>query len=401
MDLSPITLREAFTRHEKDLFGLRNLAPGTVKNYGVVYSTLAAYIETTYSLDREALTTDINMEAVEGFFRDHVAVKAPSAYEQRRSNLRHIIKWLMRKGHLALDVNYAEELPPRRHTAKAKRDRRLTDEEFLHLLTVARKTCWRNYFLLLVLRLTGRRIGEVVGDKENQEPLVWADIRWEEGFIEWNNNKGRKLGKQMPLTPRLRAVLEAWRDQYAKELGVDEPHAHWIVFPAVTATGYARKGHTRPTVLAPTFVITNPDKVIRPLLQRAGLWRGRSDGWHILRKTFANQRKQMASDQNRGDAWELAQIALDHEDVKTTRIYINDREDYERYAAWANATPELGIDAMAKIPELATLAVEPAPETTKQPAGEAVKSTPVDDSDEPLAKVVNFSAFARGRRALA
>jgi len=396
MDLTPITLREAFKIHEKDLIGLRNLALGTVENYGVVYRTLARYIEEARGLDREALTTDITMATVEGFFRDYVAAKAPSAYEQRKSNLRHIIKWLMKRGHLAPDVNYAEELPPRRHTAKAKRDRRLTDEEFVTLLPVARKTHLRNYYLLLFMRLTGRRIGEVVGDKTGQEPLVWADIRWEEGFIEWNNNKGRKLGKQMPLTPRLRAVLEAWRDAYAKELGVDEPHANWIVFPALTATGYARKGHTRPTILAPNFIMTNPDKVIRPLLQRAGLWRGAGDGWHILRKTFANQRKQAASDQNRGDAWELTQIALDHEDVKTTRIYVNDHEDYDRYASWANATPELTANAMEKIPELAALAA--APETAKEPTSEPEVT---DHSDAVSAQVVDFAAFARGRRALA
>lgn len=396
MDIIPVTLRSAAELHMKDLKGLQDLKTGTIKNYGVVYNRLAAFIEELEG--REALASDVTAETIEAFFRDYVALHSPAAYPQRRSNCRAIVQWLMRRRYIEPGINFVDDLPARRTTTRSKRARYISDEEFLRLLKCAKRTHPRNYFLALFVRLTGRRIGEVVGDADDQEPLVWADIRWDTNVIEWDNNKGRKLGKEMPMTPRIRAVLEAWREVYCRELGVEQPHATWIIFPSVTPVGPSRKGHTRRCILAPKHRMTNPDKVLRPILEAAGLRRGAGDSWHMLRKAFANQRKQAATNQNRADAWELTQIALDHQDVKTTRIYVDDREDYDRYAEWANSTPELATEVMALIPELSAVAL-PAPQQ-EEPASE-VATTESDDIPSGAPNVVDFAAFARGRRALA
>lgn len=402
MTISPITLREAAERHGKELQRLSDLAGGSIRNYLSAYNTLGRYLEST--LGREALTTDLTADAIAGYFSDYVAVNASATFAQRRSNLSSIADWLMHKRYMEWGPNPTASLPKRRQTTRG-RDRWLSDAEVLRLLKAAKASHDRDYYLVLFLRLTGRRIGEVIGGRDDQKPLLWADIRWDEGFVEWANFKGRKLSNTLPLTPRLRAVLEAWRESYCRELGVDEPHPSWIIFPALTPIGPARRGRTRRRVVAPKSRMTNANKVAGALLKASDLWRESGESWHLLRKAFAAQRKRAADAQNRGDAWDLTKIALDHEEVTTTRIYVPINEEYERYSAWAMETPELSSEGMAKIPELASFATEAVQEKTKEPAfagsDDTTEGYRVSTSDGSLGDVVNFAAFAERRRALA
>lgn len=396
MTVSPLSLRDAAYAHAKDLTKLNELAPSTVRNYKALYNTLADHLEP--ALGREPMSTDLTYEALEGFFRDYIADNAPSSYTLRRSNAIAAVSWLMNKGHLPWGPNFAERIPQRRKTSKSPRDRRLSDDEFLKLLQGARRSHERDEFLCLFIRFSGRRIGEVVGDKySGVKGMTWGDVRWEEGHILWDNTKARDYGRMMPITPRLRAILEAWKVTYCSLLGVQDVKSDWLIFPALTGSGPIAKGRRRVRVLSPEFNMTNPARVARDLLKRSGLWQSDGDGWHILRKTFGNQRKQKASEDGRGDAWELAKLALDHASEATTRIYVNSQEDYERYAEWAMASEEMSYETMAKIPVLASLAQAElaAPETTKPApatgtdAGEAEE---VYTAGQELAAVISLTS---------
>lgn len=404
MTVSPIPLRHAAHLHGEDLTKLNELASSTVRNYKALYSTLADYLPPTVPW-AEPMTSDLTYEALEAFFRDYIAKEAPSSYTLRRSNAIAAVNWLMGKGHLAWGANFAERLPQRRKVSKSPRDRRLSDDEFLKLLEIAKRSHERDYFLCLFVRFSGRRIGEVVGDKYSGiRGMTWGDVRWEEGHILWDNTKARDYGRMMPITPRLRVILEAWKAAYCSLLGVSDTNNDWLIFPALTGSGPVARGRRRVRVISPEFNMTNPARVSRELLKRAGLWQEDGDGWHILRKTFGNQRKQKASAAGRGDAWELAKLSLDHASETTTRIYVNEQEDYERYAEWAMAAEEMPYETMAKIPVLASLAqaalAVPAPETTKPaPAMEtdAGEAEEVYTTDQNLAAVIPLSSRRRLR----
>lgn len=402
--VNPVPLRSAAYDHVQELSGLRNLALQTCRAYSGSYHRLAAYLEP--KLGREPLTTDLTAQSLEDFFRDYVAKQSHSSWTTRKSMFTQIVPWLMKKGHLPWGPNFAQDLPQRKADTSRLRERRLSDTEFLKLLQAAAHSHIRDYYLCLFMRLGGRRVGEATSKQgEPNTGMKWGDVRWEENEIIWDNHKGRKGGKKMPLTPRVRAVLEAWRAAYCKELGVPDVRNDWYVFPALTATGPIRKGHKRRRALSPQFRITNSNRIITSLLEASGLWQQKGDGWHILRKTFGNQRQRVAAQQNRGDAWDLTRVALDHEKIETTRIYVDINEEYERYAQWAMETPELGEEAMAKIPELAALVPSPAPslETTKTLASASVEDAQVPEevyqADQSSAKVIPIT-FAGKRRAL-
>lgn len=399
MPKNVLTLSEVAQIHAVDLELLEELAPATIRNYKATYGTFNTHFKSVHG--RDATTADVTLEGLESYFREYIPKHSPKARALRRSNWAVIVKWLMRRDYLPYGPNFAEDIPKGRTTAANPRDHRLSDDELLQLLKVAKRSHLRDYFAVLLIRFTGRRSCEVFGGETN-DGIRWGDIRWDDGYIEWDDSKRRTKGQRMPLTPPLRAVLEEWRRLYAKALGVDEPFGDWMVFPALTAIGPALKGQRRRRDLAPNFRVSNPDRIIKPLLKASGLWKGAGDGWHVLRKTFANQRKQVATGSGRADAWELTQTALHHASPDTTRIYVNMDEVYEGYAAWAMSTPEMGTEAMTKIPELSALGAALAALDTKEEPAPAVRADAGGDeggytADQDLATVIPLTSRRRLR----
>lgn len=357
MSVSPIPLRDAMLRHDDDLKTFEKLAISTRQNYRAAYSTLADHLASKV-LGGVPMTTDLTLETLEDYFRNHIAKKAPKTYDLRRSNFIHIVKWLMKRGHIPQGMNFAEDIPKERKTTTTTRNRRLSDAEFLKLLEVAQRSHPRDYYLCLFMRFAGRRIGEVTGRTGREaHGMVWGDVKWDEDVIIWDNTKARAFGRTMKLTSRLRAILEAWKEVYCAQVGVDDVASNWFIFPALTAVGPTRAGYRRRRVISPQNRMTSTDRIIRDdLLKPAGLWQNDGDGWHILRKTFGDQRKRKADEMGRADALEMAQYSLDHQSPDTTRIYIDYDRERERYEAFAEAAEEMDYAAMLKIPALAPLA---------------------------------------------
>lgn len=394
MTVETLPIRDVAYLHTEWLRKNRNLALGTRRTYQSIYHTFATHLEP--QVGREPLTSDLTYDTLEDYFSEYVAANSPKAWSMKRGFMIDAVKWMMRKGYLEYGPNFAEDIPLRKADAARPRDHRLSDNEFLSLLKIAKASHARDYFLCLFLRFTGRRISEVVGSISADAGIRWGDVRWDEDVIIWDNIKARRHGRKMPLTPRLRAILEAWKAAYAAAFGMDDLPNDWYVFPALTATGTARKGRPRKRVLSPKSRMTNPNRVIRPLMESAGLYVA-GDGWHVLRHSFANQRKQKASNDGRADAWEMTKLSLDHADESTTRRYVNEQEDQQRYFAWAMGAEEMTWDAMSDIPELAQLAADAlTPDTQKTPASEDTDAL----IDGELSNVVSFVSFAGRRRAL-
>ncbi len=146
----------------------------------------------------------------------------------------------------------------RRHTFLRYRDgRQVTEPSFMPVL-------------LILAMDTGRRISSILS-------LKWADISWEKadfepfGAITWvaSANKTR-LETRSPMTPAVREALQALRDRASAIGGVH-------CFPAMKSAGRAKD-----TVALRWF---------REVEVLAGLTPLEHGGWHMLRRTWATERK--------------------------------------------------------------------------------------------------------------
>lgn len=374
-----IPLDQARDEHAIDLERLSGLRPNSIRLYRTVYNTFGERIRER--LGREPLTTDITTDNVRDYFLNHVAHHAPKSHEAYRSLLNAAAQWCMKRGYLAWGMSPVDEIPKQRKKDITTRNRRLSDAEFEKLLKAAAKTHARDVYLCICMRLWERRIGEV-------QNLVWGDIRWDEDDIIYDNSKARRHGRKMVLTPELRATLLSWKDYYEKEVG-REVKSSWYLFPALTPVGFSRIGRKRPRVLSPEFPFTNPARISRDLLKAAGLYLEEGDGWHIFRKTSTNAVKQTAKRAGVANATEYAKLAADHQDEKTTRVYIDEDDDYRDYKEFRMEHPTISDELASKIPFLAPLVVE-------RRAQQAAAGTP-DEPAIPGPNVIDFASRSRQR----
>jgi integrase len=366
------TLEQVCEEYCKDLVAISDLSPKSVKSYRSVISTFTDSVRTL--IGREPTASDVTEDHVHRYFLTHVATNAPKSFGLYRSTIKTFSAWLMARGYLPWGPNPVDTLRQRRKTTTTTRNRRLSDAEFECLLKVAAKSHSRDFFLCLFMRLSGRRIGEV-------QRLRWADVIWDDNEILYDNTKARRYGQRMVMGPELLATLRAWQQAYESEVG-QPVKGSWHLFPATAAIGVARKGRKRRRELNPESPISDASRLCRELLTGAGLYNGAGDSWHILRKTAVNQVKQKARAEGRGDAMELAKILADHESEATTRIYVDEQEDYERFKGWMLSARLLGDELAGKIPFLAPPVPEPTPEPVAVTEG---------------AQVINFASL-RTRR---
>lgn len=371
-----INLEQAYEEYCIDLVRISDLSQKSVKTYRSVFNTFAERIRERYG--REPMTSDLTNDNVHDYFANHVGVTAAKSFALYRSTMRASIAWMMTKGYLEWGPNPVDSLRKRRKSGATTRTRRLSDSEFEQLLIAANKGHNRDLFLCLFMRLSARRIGEV-------QRMVWGDVLWDEGDVMYDNTKARRDGRKMVLTPELRAVLAEWKKVYEAEVGY-VIKSSWYLFPALSATDVARKGRRRRMALSPEYPITDASRVGRDLLKAAGLYLEKGDNWHILRKTAGNGVKQKATAAGRSDALAMAKASLDHADERTTRIYIDEDEDYVRFKEWMMSTPMLSDELARKIPCLAPLVAQRQAEIRA-----------AQEPNEPLAP--NVVAFPAARRA--
>lgn len=383
-----VTLRRAAELHVEWLIDMTTRSVSRRSAIKCAYTTLAAWLSN--ELGREAMTSDWTPENIELYFRKRVAKLA--APDQKRSTTLVAERWLMQQGYIEWGPSVVEATVPQKGRTSKPRDRRLTDKELIQLLKAALARHPRNYYLCLFVRLSGRRIGEVTD-------LTWGDILWDEDDYIWNNFKAKRLEQRGALTPALRAVLSEWKTAYEGEIGC-EVRSTWYVFPASQAAGKSYPGRRRPITIVPPCKIARYSDIIDEALGDSDLRRSKGDGWHILRKTVVNRVRQQSRAEDRGDSWDLAQGLADHATVAMTKVYVSDREDYEKLKEYLMTANLIDADAMAEIPTLATLAI---PDTQKTPASEganALINDQVDTSDDLRSNVRSLASFASRRRAL-
>lgn len=382
----PITLREAGQLHYEWLDEMRGLPEGTRRQQRAAYNTLAAWLEGFFISEAmvtgcqlvaqwEPMTTDWTGDTLDLYFRKYVS--GQKSWDTKRQQTILAERWMMQQGYLLWGPPITEARIPRRgYTPSPARDRRLTDDEVLQLAAAGGMRHARNYFMILFARLTGRRVSEIVA-------LKWVDVLWKDGDIRWVNIKAGGKRRLMPLTPEVRALLEAWKIAYANDVRAAGVPVDWYIFPATKPTGIARRGMHRTLQLCPESPIGDANEIINDALKRAGLKAEVGDAWHLLRKSAVNKTKQSARASGRADALELAQHMADHASPATTGTYISDDEDYQASKAWHMTTRQLGNEALRSIPALAALVQdaknEPASESDASPVDQVYRSDNVLD----------------------
>lgn len=339
-------------------------AKNTGGNYRGAYNTFNRFVQARDG--REAVPSDFNYETLEAYLAQCSVEQKKNSYNVRLSCMKTISKWLMRRGYLPYGPDPMEEFTPKKLPKGSPRGRRLSDEEFLKLLSATRERGGhlRDYFLVLFIRLSGRRIGEA-------RALRWVDIRWDLGFYTYANSKGHKNHQKEPLTQDLMDMLKAWAEIFEKEVGY-EIRPSWKVFPATTGVGSSHSG-PRQRKLSPEFTMgeSSATELMDKLLDRSGLRLSEGDGWHIIRKSFADELNENGRKGGEAKHLDMTSRALGHEDVKTTRIYVDEDKDYEAYAAHRARTPVISPAVRAAIPYLTTPppAADPVNEEKAAPEG--------------------------------
>lgn len=388
MTNTPPTLLEAAELHDRWLVEMKRAPRSTRDAQRGAYNTFARWIEgrgPVFVILASPL--DWTASNITAHFREVVSKQSVNTWNAKRSQFASAERWMMKEKIIPWgEPIVMSEIPAHEERARP-RDRRLNDKQFLDLLKVTGHANF--YFLFLFLRLTGRRIGEA-------RAMRWADVLWDEDVILWDNAKAKRYGVRMPLTPELRAALEAWRNVYRAETRMQELRPNWYLFPALQTAGESRRGRPRPRPLVPEVPMSTSaaSQAIDEALRAAGLKLRDGDAYHILRKTQVNHTRQSARDSGRADAMDLAQKAADHADARTTQIYINQSEEYDRYHDYAMGATQLGAAAHAAIPALAHLAVPVAHTPTEALDARETGLVACD------AEVIDFASRLR-RRALA
>jgi integrase len=155
--------------------------------------------------------TQVDLERALSRVRD--AGRAASTRNKFLVMARLLSSWGQRKGYLSRSwlTDDAEDAPVLQRAAGVKRHRRVDDEEERALLRHATDGLQR---LVIAAIETGCRQGELLG-------LQWADVALERKEQELTIRTSKTgAGRTVPISPRLRAVLELLRNDPA-----GEPHA--------------------------------------------------------------------------------------------------------------------------------------------------------------------------------
>lgn len=341
-------------------------------------NVFAAYLRT--KLEREPVAADVDTANLRGYFREVVAKQAPATFDAKRSTLKTVCAWLMSEGYVPYGPNPIDRVEKPTRDRSLPPRRQITEAEFVELLKECkRRGRLRDYYAFLYARLSGRR-------RQEAAAVRWGDIDWEEQDITWDNTKARRYGIKMPLSPQLRAILEAWKEVYEKEQGCPVKTS-WYIFPAYTPLDMARRGRRRKMGLVPYAPMSNPSDILHDYLVTLGIYE-RGMGWHALRRAMINGVRQAARRSGRADSMDLAQAAANHTSSDTTRVYISADEEYETYKDYMMEACPLSDLVINAVPELAAVR-RPSPpgESTLAPAVAAVGG----------ADVIDFTARRRAR----
>lgn len=228
-----------------------------------------------------------------GAYRQSKGLKVSSVNSSLRV-FRRVLKIACEWGVIAA-VPKVKLLPGERH-----REHVVLQEEELRYLAAAPELLST---VVTVLADTGMRPSECFG-------LRWESITWsngKHGTVLITHGKSPAARRVLPMTPRVRAVLEARWDK------VEKPHEGWI-FPAPTASGHIEKS----TLKKPH------KKVFETVLEEAKAKNERPIRRFViydLRHTFLTRLGESGF-----DAWSLARIA-GHGNTRQSMRYVHPSEN--------------------------------------------------------------------------
>jgi integrase len=237
----------------------------------------------------------------------------------------------VRRDLLQINVAAAVDVPP-----PAQRERILTMDERTRLVAAIKQAAQPWNDLLMLLLMTGARVGNVIG-------MQWADLDLEAGVWRIPASKSKsKRTMTLPLSSGAIAILVRRRNWRAGE--------PWV-FP-----GFGKAGH-----------VARPVHLWKDVLEQAGIGGARM---HDLRRSFGTQMAAMGASEL------VIGKALGHVSSSSTRIYTRLANEHIRSA----------VDgAAAAMTDRAELAAPIAGPVAVSIAAEAVEAAPVLKADRTTA----------------
>lgn len=293
--------------------------------------------------------------------------------QQFQSVLRTFTAWLMKNNYRGFGENPADgielEKKPERTQAPF-----LGAKQLGKALKAAAEFHVQDYFLILIVWLSGRRIGEI-------KKLRVGDVDTEDKVIHWTDHKNKENNLEMDLHLLLAIAVKEWLKEYERLMGPLQDN--WYLFPSRKPVGPAvGAGQRRAMALDPEDFMHSPWARMTLILKEAGIYiKGKN--FHSLRRGFGDGVVEAA--------WEMgmehvgmsaAQAALNHSDVRTTEQF------YARPQARRVAKKVLGQIGHRLLPDEVLLEI---PIFAHLPGSEVEQPASV-----PMAKVIQLFGHRTG-----
>lgn len=307
-----------------------------------------AYKEMKDAFDTHEITREHVVVFINYFQEKRIASRAKAKVQ-----LQTFFDWMLDNDLMSMPTNVVRKFknPIKGKTPNEIREDRVryTDEQIKHLLMVTLEEFGAlRYYLIFIMILTERRVGEVAR-------LRWNDIDLDNWKMTFWNEKGDRPGRYY-FNPEAVQIFSAYREWYQARcdeqgLGAIEQNGQWYVFPNVTFMGSVRYATKRPWKIDPHRRKPKESMGVwfRESLQAAGLYKP-GQVCHIARHHMINLQIDTFDENGFTDSEKIASTGSNHRSSETIRKNYRDMtkeekayRDAVRGLEWFNPTFREGL----------------------------------------------------------
>lgn len=316
---------KALKEYETYLKANRRLAPKTVGDY-----VRNAFRFATWSKLTD--TTDITAELVSEYVVQRCGGLADRSFNSYLSQVRLWLVWLAETKRLGEDTAPWRTLILRDRARPVRPKAFIREDEAHELAEKAAQWHERDKAFILAMRGTARRKSELcamtIGDID-REPRPGMS----RGVFTFDNTKGRKVRRTLPILPEFDAFLDEWLPLYAQLIGRALQPDDYLVPAVKMAKGVKTiKGVRHPLELVPKKRL--PEGSAQAIMTKLS-----NKGTHGLRRGMLSDLKSARQAAGHADGLRLAKTLADHESERTTELYMDERREVADLAAAFEPTP--------------------------------------------------------------
>jgi integrase len=301
----PTTLGAAIGRYLE--IRSAKVSGNTFKNDAVALALLVRTLGDRLPL--EAFTRELCDEKF--FAVGGVATKiSPTTFAAYLSRMRQFTKNAAAYGWIPGDILGGMQAPRR---PAPKERQRLTPEELLHLVEVARSP--RDRVALAIAINTGLRGSEIAS-------IRIGDVDLEAGYMDVLIEKTGDRDR-MPITADLALELYRWIDHYRRHSPTGELHDNWYLVPQQNySPHHLAEDRTMDYKLIPNRPLLQPYDVVKRALVDIGL-PTTQEGMHTIRRSVGRAYYNLMKTRHGHESALVATAALlHHKDIRQTQHYI-------------------------------------------------------------------------------